>query len=46
MSPFCVPSIAAISPSSLPSTFSSPCDTITMLPDTATPVLTARFATT
>ncbi len=46
MSPVCEPSIAAIRPSSLPSRFSSPCDTMTLLPATTTPVLMARFAAT
>ena len=44
MSPVCEPSIAAIRPSSLPSRFSSPCETKTVLPLTATPVLIARLA--
>ena len=46
MSPVCDPSIAAISPSSLPSRFSSPCEMNTLLPLTATPVLMARLAAT
>ena len=44
MSPVCDPSIAAIRPSSLESRFSSPCETITVVPETTTPVLIARFA--
>jgi hypothetical protein len=43
MSPVCDPSMAAISPSSLESRFSSPCETITVDPETATPVLIARL---
>ena len=46
MSPVCDPSIAAIMPSSLPSRFSSPCETMTDVPLTTTPVLMARFAAT
>jgi hypothetical protein len=44
MSPASEPSIAAIMPSSLTSRFSSPCETITDVPETATPVLMARYA--
>ena len=44
MSPVCEPSIAAIMPSCDVSRFSSPCDTITLVPLTTTPVLIARFA--
>ena len=43
MSPVCDPSIAAIKPSSLESRFSSPCDTMTVEPLTATPVLMERL---
>jgi hypothetical protein len=43
MSPVCEPSMAAIIPSSLESRFSSPCETITEVPATATPVLIARL---
>ena len=39
MSPVCEPSIAPIIPSSLVSRFSSPCDTMTDVPFTTTPVL-------
>ena len=46
MSPVCDPSIAAIMPSSLVSRFSSPCETMTDVPLTTTPVLMARFAAT
>ena len=46
MSPVCEPSIAAIMPSSLVSRFSSPCETITVVPFTTTPVLMARLAAT
>ena len=43
ISPVCDPSIAAIRPSSSESRFSSPCDTITVLPLTTAPVLIARL---
>ena len=46
MSPVCEPSMAAIIPSSLVSMFSSPCDTMTELSLTTTPVLIARLAAT
>ena len=44
MSPVCEPSMAPIIPSSLVSRFSSPCDTMTDVPFTTTPVLIARLA--
>ena len=43
MSPLCDPSIAAIIPSSLVSRFSSPCETMTEVPFTTTPVLIERL---
>ncbi len=45
ISPFCVPSIAPTMPSAGVSRFSSPWDTNTVFPCTATPVLMARFET-
>ena len=46
MSPVAEPSSAAIRPSSLTSMFSSPCETMTVLSFTTTPVLMARLAAT
>ena len=44
MSPVCDPSMEAINPRSVPSRFSSPCETTTLVPLTTTPVLIARLA--
>ena len=44
ISPRSEPSMRRSSPISLPSRFSSPCETITSLPRTTTPVLMARLA--